>query len=161
MHDYTLPSLLLLLSLATSACGGDDDTSFEPLFPEDYATSYVEVRDCRTSSEHDLNKIRVLADPASSQAYLDRMEEFPVGAVLLKEEYDFADEDCSGDIKQWTVMVRMPTDSSPDTLDWTWQEVGVAGNVESEDSPGCINCHASCVPPGGYFNTCTEENPGG
>ena len=144
-----------------AACSGDDDDPGVPLFPDDYAQTYVEVRDCRSSSEHDLNKIRVVADPAALAPYQNRVDEFPVGAVVLKEEYEFSDPDCVGDIIQWTVMARLATGSSPDTLDWAWQSVDASNNVKSRDSARCITCHADCEPPDGYFNTCTVEDGGG
>ncbi|HTE53549.1 MAG TPA: cytochrome P460 family protein [Kofleriaceae bacterium] len=146
--------------LASAGCGGgdDDDGGVETtLFAADYAGTYTEVRDCRKSSDHDLNNVHIVADPTGLAAYLDRAEAFPTGAVVIKEEYDFADEDCSGDIVQWTVMSKLEAGSSPDTLDWKWQQVGADRTVETEDEVRCINCHTECgVAPGGYEGTCAE-----
>src|SRR5688500_17982290 len=95
---------LLLLLCAGCPSSDDDGGESDPLFPEDYAATYQEVRDCRNSSEHNLHKVRILADPELAMpAYLGRDQPFPVGAVLLKEEYDFGDDTCDGDILQWTV----------------------------------------------------------
>lgn len=41
----------------------------EPDFPADYAKNYVEVRNCRTSSEHDSHNIRILASPTAQGPY--------------------------------------------------------------------------------------------
>lgn len=151
-------ALALALALALAACPGDDgegDAGAEPDFPADYAASYTEVRNCRGSGDHDLNTIRILADPAALAPYQDRAEPFPVGAVVLKEEYDFSDLACEGPIKQWTVMTRLAEGSSPDTLDWAWQRVDKQRQVVSEDEPRCINCHTGCgVAPEGYEGTC-------
>ncbi|MBS1123993.1 MAG: hypothetical protein H6Q90_6221 [Deltaproteobacteria bacterium] len=131
------------------ACGTDDAT---PAFPADYAASYALVRSCRSSSDHDLHKIRVLADPAALAPYRDRAATFPTGAIVLKEEYDFADSDCSGPVIEWTVMEKIPTD---DHLGWSWQRVDAKRAVVTEDDARCITCHAACgVAPDGYAGTC-------
>src|SRR5690606_26741642 len=134
---------------------GNDDAGVEPDFPADYAGSYVEVRDCRGSGDHDLNTIRILASPTALAPYQDRVDPFPVGSIVLKEEYDFGDITCSGPIKQWTVMRRLETGSSPDTLDWAWQRVDADRNVLDRDKPACIGCHQGCgIEPDGYEWTC-------
>lgn len=145
--------MLLIAALLGGACG--DDGGSEVLFPEDYAATFTEVRDCRPSGDHDLNNIRVLANAAAAGPYVDRDAPFPPGALLLKEEFDFGDVDCSGEIKQWTVMERRTTGSSTETLDWGWQRVDWDRNVMSDDEPRCIGCHQLCVAPSGYDFTCT------
>jgi hypothetical protein len=155
--------LLLALALGAAALGcgddggGDDgDTGTAPAFPSNYAASYSEVRDCRSSSEHELNRIRVLADPAALAPYRDRDADFPVGSVVLKEEHEFADIDCTSAPVRWTVMTRLASGSSPQTLDWYWQDVDGARRVTSENDSLCISCHTGCgVPPEGYLGTCT------
>jgi hypothetical protein len=149
--------MLLLLGLAT-ACPGDDSGENggpEPHFPEDYAASYREVRDCRGSGDHDLHNIRILADPAAITPYENRTDPFPEGAVVLKEEYDFGDLACEGEVVQWTVMQRLASGSSPSTLDWAWQQIDFDRRVVAEDLPRCIQCHQACdAPPDGYTSTC-------
>lgn len=150
---------LLLLAVVTACAGDDGDgdatAGASPDFPADYAQSYTEVRNCRPSGDHDLNNIRILADPAALAPYQARAEPFPVGAVVLKEEYDFGDLACAGPIKQWTVMRRLEGGAAPQNLDWAWQRVDVDRKVESADEPRCIGCHKGCgVPPDGYEWTC-------
>jgi hypothetical protein len=148
--------LVALLAVASAACPGDDDDDDGPLFPDDYAATYQQVRDCRRSTEHDLNFIRVLADPDALGPYSDRVTPFPVGAVVLKEEYDIADATCAGPIKQWTVMAKLATDTNPEMLDWAWQRVSNLGDVLEQDTPRCAGCHELCgFPPDGYDGTCT------
>lgn len=119
----------------------------EPDFPADYAASYTEVRNCRTSSDHDLHHIRILADPVSLATYRDRAAPFPEDSIIVKEEYDFADA-CAGPILQWTVMRKVGDD-------WRWQRVDADRSVATEDEPRCINCHAVCGhPPDGFDGTC-------
>lgn len=133
-----------------AACGGEDAA---PVFPADHATTYQEVRNCRTSADHDLGRIRVLADPAARGPYLDRTAPFPDGAVVLKAEYDFGDVDCTGPITQWTAMQR--ASAAAERLGWVWQRVDRDRAVVSEDEPRCIGCHADCgVAPDGYLGTC-------
>lgn len=136
-----------------AACGGDDGAA--PVFPADYAASYVEVRDCRTSADHDLGRIRILADPAALAPYRDRAAPFPAGAVVLKVEHDFGDTDCTGPITQWTVMERLADGDGATTLGWRWQRVDAGRGVVTEDEPRCIGCHTDCgVAPDGYLGTC-------
>jgi hypothetical protein len=139
-----------------AGCPGDDPGDGpEPFFPDDYASSYTQVRDCRGSGDHDLHNIRILADAAARVAYDGRTESFPEGAVVLKEEYDFADVACEGEILQWTVMQRLAAGSSSETIDWAWQQVDADRRVADEDPPRCISCHQGCgVPPDGYEGTC-------
>lgn len=149
----TFSACALAVSVLALACGpGAED----PGFPEDYAASYVEVRDCRRSGDHELHYIRILADPASADAYLERDRPFPEGAIVLKEEYDFGDDTCAGEIVRWTVMERLPEGSSADTLGWRWVDVDADRAVLSEDDARCVGCHQLCVEPGGYESTCAE-----
>jgi hypothetical protein len=144
--------LSVLALLVVAGCGGDDAA---PVFPEDYASTYVEVRDCRGSGDHDLHNIRVLADPAALAPYRDRDAPFPEGAIVLKEEHDFDDVDCSRAPIGWTVMQRLAPGASEATLGWRWQDVDADREVISEDDPRCVNCHVECgVPPDGYEGTC-------
>jgi hypothetical protein len=131
---------------ALVACGTDGP---EPLFPASYASSYEQVRACRPSGEHDLHKIRVLAKPETAAIYLARTDPFPVGSIILKEEYDFTDDTCADALTWWSVMKRT-------SAGWTWQRVGPDREVLSENDTRCIGCHAECgVPPDGFDGTCT------
>jgi hypothetical protein len=152
----------VVLAVAAAAglmvgCGGDDDDGGveTTLFPASYADTYQEVRDCRKSGDHDLNQVRVLADPAALAPYQDRVDPFPEGAVVIKEEYDFADTTCSGELVQWTVMSRTAEGAAPDQLDWHWQTVGPDRSVVDDNEVSCAGCHSDCgVPPVGYAGTC-------
>lgn len=124
----------------------------EPAFPLDYAKSFVEVRNCRSSSEHDSHNIRILASPSALAPYQNRDAGFPLGAMLLKEERDFGDLDCSGPVLLWTVMTRSP-DAGVDG--WHWQSVSPERRVLTTNEGRCIGCHASCGNlPEGYGGTC-------
>lgn len=135
----------------------ESEAPLEPAFPASYAESYVEVRNCRKSGDHDLAFVRVLADSNAAAPYLDRATEFPAGAVVIKEEYDFADATCSGEVNNWTVMRKLSSTTSG--LGWDWQRVSSGRTViEAGSVMRCQNCHAACSgPPGvGYDYTCTD-----
>lgn len=144
--------VLLGLVALLASCGGDDES---PLFDSDYGTTYVEVRDCRPSGDHDLNNIRILADPAALGPYNNRDQNFPEGAIVLKEEFEFDDIDCTGTVKQWTVMQRLTDGESPDTLNWEWQKVDADRKIAESNPLSCAGCHSGCgVPPDGFDGTC-------
>ena len=137
-------TVALLLALFAAGCPSPEP--IEPVFPEDYASSYTEVRDCRRSPEHDLAYIRVFASPDARAVYETRAGDFPEGAVIVKEEHATADCD---DLTGWAVMRR-------EGADWRWQDVA-PDRVVIEDGalPRCAGCHAGCgVPPDGYQGTC-------
>lgn len=147
MRIAMCPLAIAFASVLASACTDD-----EPRFPSNYASTYTEVRNCRRSADHDLHYIRVLADPDALAPYRDRTAPFPVGSIVLKEEYDFADGDCTGDIVEWTVMQK--TDSSA-RLGWDWQRVNADRSIKSDNSSLCSNCHSNCTPDeNGYDSTC-------
>lgn len=131
------------LALLSVGCPTPD---VEPAFPEDYAATYAEVRDCRRSPEHELAFIRVLASPDAAGVYTTRTGDFPEGSVVLKEEY--ADPDCV-DLSGFTVMQR-------EGDDWRWQDVAVDRTVMEDGAIArCAGCHARCeTPPAGYRGTC-------
>lgn len=127
----------------------------EPVVPEDYQVAYVEVRDCRRSADHDLNYIRVLADPTAADTYLQRTAPFAEGAVVVKEEH--RDEDCS-DLVRLTAMRKEAPGFAPETGDWNWQELAPDRTVSEDYEPErCIRCHTLCgSAPAGHDFTCTE-----
>ena len=148
-------SVAIVVVLAACGSGDDGGSDAAVLFPADYAASFVEVRNCRISGDHELDQIIVKTDPVAAQAYQLRDRAFEIGAIVLKEERDPSDSSCTTDIIKWTVMVRLATGSSPGTLDWKWQKVNADRKVISEDEPLCIGCHQTCgVPPDGYLGTC-------
>ena len=160
----------VVLALAgVLGCGDDDggsdidgappDAAPAPLFPADYATTYTMVRDCRNSTSHDFHGIIIYADPDAATPYLDREAPFPVGSVIVKEEYDIGDTECAGDIVEWAVMKRLEAGSAPALqLDWFWQELDENREVVTQNDSHCWGCHDDCDndPNDSYFNTCAE-----
>lgn len=122
--------------------------STTPVFPADYTSSYVEVRDCRRSPEHDLSFMKVWTSPDATGPYQSRVGMFPEGAVVLKEEY--SDSSCT-DRLGWTVMRR-------EAGRWRWQEV-LPDRTVLEDGPlaHCQACHEPCgLTRDGFEGTCAE-----
>jgi cytochrome P460 len=145
----------IALWLLLAGCGQDGGDAV-PLFPANYVSSYVQVRECRASADHDLSRVRVLADPRAAPTYVSRDGDFAEGSLVLKAEYDFADVDCTGEIQRWTAMRREAPGSSADTLDWTFQKVDAERKVLSENDSRCVGCHTGCgKPPDGYLGTCS------
>jgi hypothetical protein len=148
--------LILAFIVAVTGCSGDDGGGGDPpLFPANYAESYQQVRNCRGSIEHGPVRVRVLADPGALQPYMTRVGAFPVGSIVLKEEFDEEDLSCATPF-QYTVMQKLEPGSSPDTLDWTWQTVDKKRKVVVEEVRRCWQCHSDCgKPPEGFDGTCT------
>jgi len=155
----SMRSLLAIAALLAGAAGCSDDGGSDAevsLVPADYS-SFQEVRNCRTSADHLLMKIRILADPSVTAAYLGNTGPFPEGSIILKEERDPADDTCSGPIESWTIMVKQPAGTSPNQLDYVWQRVRASDHkVITEDVTRCASCHVNCVPPEHAGYTCAD-----
>ena len=114
----------------------------EPIFPADYRQTYIEVRDCRFSTEHGGVSIRVLANPISAGPYLRLENPLPVGSIIVKEEYD--GPDCSNDAELvvWRPMRKEAPGFDTDDGDWAWQWVDAPSrSVRYNDKETCIGCH--------------------
>jgi hypothetical protein len=151
-------AVIAALSALLAACSDPDTPEEEPSpsFPADYAASYVEVRGCRKSADHELEFIRVLADPSALGPYTDRTSAFPNDAIVLKEQYEPSDDTCSGPIAQWTVMLK--NQSAAERLGWDWSRVDADRRVVETNAPACFGCHQGCTgtPGPGYDFTCTD-----
>lgn len=134
-------AFLLLLGL------GCDDAPAEgpaPVFVDDWATAWPQVRDCRLSIEHELAYIRVHADPATAEHYqrcvtpdLPCDAPFAEGAVIVKPQY--RDPACTQLIE--ITAARRLADG------WRWQVVEADGAVRSDgDLQTCVRCHSACDP---------------
>lgn len=133
-----------LIAAVNASLGG---CPIEPIFPANYRDSYVIVRDCRLSIEHGAVMIRVWADPSSAQAYLDEANPLPVGAVIVKEEFEGVDCVTDEELIRWRPMRKEAPGFDPEDGDWAWQWVNKDRMVLLNDKATCINCHrhAECV----------------
>ncbi|MDZ4694361.1 MAG: cytochrome P460 family protein [Deltaproteobacteria bacterium] len=135
---------------------GCDEGVPSPRFPADFSQTYLEMRSCRHSHEHELRHIRVFANPRAQLPYknLNQGTPYPEGATLVKLEYELAG--CNpADLVEYTVMYKGKGGEG----DWLWQRVSVDRVVQEEGNiRGCINCHTvHCTPPFGYDLSCAEE----
>lgn len=162
---------LLLGCLTIAACTDPDprpatpEAEPDPIFPEDVA-EWKEGRPCAFTHEHDLRYIRVVTDEAADVPYqaLDAAYPYPVGATLVKLEYD--DEACT-ELIAYTAMQKQPAGYSEAGADWRWQRLDADRNVlEDGEISSCITCHQHhCTWPicgyeaCGFDLTCGQELP--
>jgi hypothetical protein len=128
----------------------------ESIFPANYRDTFTEVRDCRTSIDHDLVYVRIWANPAAVAPYEAREERLPDGSVFVKEEY--MDPLCAGDLRRWTVM-RREDDLYPELDGWHFQTTDPTGAVlEDGATEDCVTCHLNeCGgTESGFDGTCAD-----
>jgi len=149
-------------ALALAAC---DDEARAPakIYPADWRTSYVEVRGCRASPDHDLEHVALWIDPASQAKWdtcVDAFPEggstcadpFPDGATFLKPQ--FSDPACTQLVR--LSIAKKDAARFASSGGWHWQEVLVDGAgreavSKDGDVPRCSGCHALCD---GYDQRC-------
>jgi len=127
--------------------GGVDNTNgnvgngAEVIFPVDYAATFVEVRDCRTTIEHaasNILAIRVVASPDAVDAY-HAFGVIPEGGVIVKEE--FSDAACQN-LTQYRPMKKEAPGFDANTGDWHFQKVTAARQILEDGPDTCIACHS-------------------
>jgi hypothetical protein len=136
------------------ALGGCPTGDPEPLVPEDYAATFVEVRDCRLSIDHELEHVRVLAPPDVAAVYTARAGDFGDGALIVKERH--AADDCS-DAPIGYAAMRRGAGYWEVGGDWHWQLLDADFRVDEDGRvERCATCHAICGtgPEGGFDWTC-------
>jgi hypothetical protein len=111
------------------------------LLPAAIQARLVEVRPCRSSVEHPFSHVRVLVEPESRERYDQGPFPFPVGALVVKEE--FSDRDCQVPLGT-TLMRKEPAGYYPAFGDWRWQRLDATGQVmEDGKLATCASCHAT------------------
>jgi hypothetical protein len=165
MSDAAL-ALLASALLASVGCRADDGSDPDPdaappleaVFPEDFEAHFMEMRACRLSHEHELRFIRVFASASAEAPYaaLSPDTPYPVGAILVKPEYD--EPDCTVPLS-YTAIEKLEPGANPGGGDWRWQRVDLDFEVVEDGAPErCLTCHTQhCAPPYGYDLTCAEE----
>ena len=150
------------LGLGGLGLGGCDDgaASATPdayLTWETLALEYAQVLPCRDSHDHDLRSVRILANAAAVERYVQCVRlghpcdaPFEVGATLVKYEYELPG--CvPAELVSITVSERLPDGSFPEGGDWRWLRLGPDLKVEEDGAPTrCLDCHRQhCAPPSG------------
>ena len=142
---------VLAASVALTGCGE------EPPFPEDYTTSWKQVKPCTEDSVHGGDTIRVFANDLAQPTYTDwaqridpelgtlppgEMVAFQPGSVLLKAQY--SNSNCST-LKSWTMMTRLEVGGDTANGNWRWEMVtpDEEGNPQQPTAggDGCFACH--------------------
>lgn len=150
---------LLLLALAIGGCEPDPEPETAPsLLPADYAQGFVQVRDCRPSTEH-LPNILVKTAPSLVAVFDSGPFPFAVGSLIVKEE--FSDRDCKA-LTGYTLMRKEAAGYDATYGDWHWQRLDAAGRVLADGKGAgatikCASCHASTPACRGRDFTCTEK----
>lgn len=137
----TRACVCLTFALLTS-CGPESPPAPTVLVPTGYDARFVEVRGCRSTTEHLADRvgyIRVLTNPEAAAPYRANAATLAAGTTVLKEEY--ADPSCS-QLTQWTVMHKEPGYDATHG-DWHWQRVRASDRSIVEDGrvARCFNCH--------------------
>lgn len=137
----------LFLGFAVASCGdgGDGGTTPEPedpLFPENFASSYTEVRDFRSGVPHP-SFLRVYANSVGAADYTAGNYPLPEGSILVKEIYG---DPAGSSIFGWVVMQKREPGFATSTGDWYWQEVDNDRTVlDSGVIQSCTGCHSACT----------------
>jgi hypothetical protein len=146
------PAAALIALIMVGGCDvepSQPQPSAQPLFAADFEQTFVEVRGCRPSIEHDLEYVRLLVHPDAVDTYrrcvvpsspCSPSDGFTDGALLVKAQY--LNPQCT-DLLRWTAVQK---DSSSSTGGgWRWQEVSADRQVTQDGAPSaCTSCHAKC-----------------
>lgn len=157
----------ILLAAACSSPATPEPTP-DPIWPEDWASTFQQVRPCRRSIDHDLVYVTIHADAKAKPSYELRDKPFPEGATVLKVEYD---DDACTELRGYTVMQRRAPGYDPGGGDWHWQKADATRTVtidgKSSSPPAdpptkvdrCVKCHEACgQAPDGFDWTCSAVN---
>ncbi len=136
-------SMGLVLVIASSGTDCAGNTTGDPaVFPANYRSTYTLVRDCRLSSEHGGDQIRVWVNDIGAQAYLDEEDTLPVGTIVVKEEFAGLDCDNDSELVLWAVMRKEAAGFDPNTNDWEFYEYNAPSRTRTATPREiCIACH--------------------
>ena len=131
-----------------AACGYSHDAA--SYFPSDWRADLVQVEGCRQTAHPRGGYMEVWVS-TDLHAAAEAGEPTPVGAVIMKIQWD-SDESCTpGEQNIFTVMRKHEAGTATELGDWDWQTVGGKGGVVESAEAGCAGCHAGCT---GHL--CTE-----
>jgi len=133
---------LVAAASAVIACAEVDPPEPEPVLPADYQTTFVEVRNCRSSIEHNSVFVVVRTAPAAAPIYQGGPFPFPAGTVVVQEEY--ADARCMQRTR-WTVMKKEGEGYDAAGGDWSWYTLDrFQRTIEKGKLAHCVRCHMEC-----------------
>ncbi|HEV8323568.1 MAG TPA: hypothetical protein VG389_18265, partial [Myxococcota bacterium] len=129
---------LVCLALLPS-CGRD------PVFPENYASTYGQVSNCVYSIDHNLHHVKIYVSPEAVLPYCATENPLPDTTIIVKEEYDGDDDACTGPILGIKAARKEPG-SAPSRCDWFWQDLKPNLHVLREGDIGsCTSCHSDAM----------------
>jgi hypothetical protein len=144
-----MPSLARLTAVvALSACAQVDSPNPEIVLPDDYRTTFVEARSCRSTLEH-ASEVGAGAESAvvvkvrpDQKDLFEAGGPFPVGTLIVKEQY--RDLQCTA-LANYTVMRKQEAGYDPAGGDWSWYRLDDRSHVlVSGKIATCSSCHAIC-----------------
>ena len=143
--------LLCVAATVLTACADDPpEPSRDAVFPADYRESFVQLRTCRQSIEHDLEFVELWVSPDHAALFDDCVSPalpcdapLPAGVVVIKPQ--FLDAGCSTPIRTAAAQ-RLHGEDLGDGAAWLWQEVDPDGRSTGNDGTACIACHQHCDP---------------
>jgi hypothetical protein len=147
MASLRLPSLLLV---ALAGCAQVDSPNPQVVLPDDYRTTFVEARSCRSTVEH-ASEVGAGAESAvvikvrpETMDLFEAGGPFPEGTLIITEQY--RDLQCTADnLVSYTAMKKQKAGYDPAGADWAWfrmderSHVLVSGKIAT-----CLGCHAVC-----------------
>lgn len=133
---------LLVVAAAFAACAQVDNPNAEVVIPSDYKMSFAEVRNCRSSIDHDLAFVVVRVRSELAPDYNSGPYPFPQGTLVVKEQY--SDSSCRN-LSGYSVMRKEGAGYFPAGGDWQYYALDAYGGVVSNGKNArCANCHAMC-----------------
>jgi hypothetical protein len=135
--------VLSLVALAAFAgCAQVDSPNAAVVLPADYKMSFVTVRSCRASIDHDLANVVVRVRADLVDRYNGGPYPFPPGALVVKEQY--SDSGCQS-LSGYTAMRKEGSGYFAAGGDWQYFSLDAYGAVvTSGKTARCAACHAVC-----------------
>jgi hypothetical protein len=141
----SLPALVLAAAALALACDPSPppESGAPSMLPEDYLQRFVEVRDCRPSIDHDLQRIVIKTETGAATRYNAGPFPLDTGTLIIKEE--FSDPECKL-LSGWTLMRKEPAGYDGRFGNWRWQRLGPDGKVREDGKLlRCAGCHAAAA----------------
>jgi hypothetical protein len=112
----------------------------------DFRSTFTKLNRERFASRGHLRDrfdVDVYVNTAAKGAWESGAHEYPVGSVLVKDQFDHA---VAGRAAGVLVMEKREAGYDPEGGDWRWLVLGLNGGIEREGKiDACIRCHADTV----------------
>jgi hypothetical protein len=130
-----------LAAALIGGCAQVDSVNAEMVLPVDYRTTFAQVRNCRSSSDH-MPAILVRMPPELVDVYNGGPYPFPAGALVVLEVY--RDPGCM-DLQEYAVMKKHQPGYDSAGADWQWYRLDERRLiVETGKIARCVSCHQDC-----------------